>query len=84
MTLISMTVTGRINVRREVLGFIMKITTARIHNWRSIKDVKIVFERMVVFIGQNNHGKSIDLLPARQFVRILSANFLYESQEHRP
>jgi len=36
----------------------MKIKTAHIHNWRSIEDVDIVFKRMMVLIGQNNHGKS--------------------------
>ncbi len=36
----------------------MKIKTLHIHNWRSIQDVDITFERMMVFIGQNNHGKS--------------------------
>ena len=36
----------------------MKITHARIHNWRSIKDLDIDFEDIMIFIGQNNHGKS--------------------------
>lgn len=36
----------------------MKIIHARIHNWRSIKDLDIDFEDIMIFIGQNNHGKS--------------------------
>lgn len=36
----------------------MKIKRLKIHNWRSIKDVDIVFDDLMVFIGQNNHGKS--------------------------
>jgi len=36
----------------------MKIQRVKIHNWRSIKDVDISFENLIVFIGQNNHGKS--------------------------
>ncbi|QNN21755.1 ATP-binding protein [Planctomycetales bacterium ZRK34] len=36
----------------------MRIKTVHIHNWRSIQDVDIACERMMVFIGQNNHGKS--------------------------
>lgn len=36
----------------------MKIKRAKIHNWRSIRDLDISFQDMMVFIGQNNHGKS--------------------------
>lgn len=36
----------------------MKIRKIAIHNWRSIKDVEISIEDLMVFIGQNNHGKS--------------------------
>lgn len=36
----------------------MKIKTLTISNWRSIKHAEIQFEPMMVFIGQNNHGKS--------------------------
>lgn len=36
----------------------MKIRRVKIHNWRSIKDVDISFRDLMVFIGQNNHGKS--------------------------
>jgi len=36
----------------------MKIRRVKIHNWRSIKDIEITFEDLMVFIGQNNHGKS--------------------------
>lgn len=36
----------------------MQIRKVTIHNWRSIKDVEIDFENLMIFIGQNNHGKS--------------------------
>lgn len=36
----------------------MKISKLTIHNWRSIKEVSIDFEDLMIFIGQNNHGKS--------------------------
>ena len=36
----------------------MKISHLKIHNWRSIKDLEIDFEDIMLFIGQNNHGKS--------------------------
>lgn len=36
----------------------MRIEKAIIHNWRSIADEEIDFEELMIFIGQNNHGKS--------------------------
>jgi predicted ATP-dependent endonuclease of OLD family len=36
----------------------MKIEQVEIHNWRSIKSEKILFQDIMIFIGQNNHGKS--------------------------
>lgn len=36
----------------------MKIKRVRIHNWRSIRDIEIRCHDLMVFIGQNNHGKS--------------------------
>lgn len=36
----------------------MKIKKIIIHNWRSIKYVEIGFQNLMIFIGQNNHGKS--------------------------
>ncbi|OZB32641.1 MAG: ATP-dependent endonuclease, partial [Ferrovum sp. 34-44-207] len=36
----------------------MKIETVHISNWRSIKELAIKFQDLMVFIGQNNHGKS--------------------------
>ncbi|MCI5167193.1 MAG: DUF2813 domain-containing protein [Candidatus Electrothrix sp. GM3_4] len=36
----------------------MKIKSIIICNWRSIKKLEIEFDDMMVFIGQNNHGKS--------------------------
>jgi hypothetical protein len=35
----------------------LKIETLRIQNWRSIKNLEIRFQDLI-FIGQNNHGKS--------------------------
>ena len=36
----------------------MKIESVTISNWRSIKHLKIAFQDLMIFIGQNNHGKS--------------------------
>jgi hypothetical protein len=36
----------------------LKIETLRIQNWRSIKNLEIRFQDLMIFIGQNNHGKS--------------------------
>ena len=36
----------------------MKLATLRIQNWRSIKCLEIQFQDLMIFIGQNNHGKS--------------------------
>lgn len=36
----------------------MRIEKVKIHNWRSIADDEIDFEELMIFIGQNNHGKS--------------------------
>ncbi|MDD5679923.1 MAG: AAA family ATPase [Candidatus Omnitrophica bacterium] len=36
----------------------MKVKNIKIHNWRSIKDIDIDFQDIMIFIGQNNHGKS--------------------------
>jgi predicted ATP-dependent endonuclease of OLD family len=36
----------------------MRINSIEIHNWRSIENIKINFENLMIFIGQNNHGKS--------------------------
>lgn len=36
----------------------MKIKSVKISNFRSIIDVEISFENLMMFIGQNNHGKS--------------------------
>lgn len=36
----------------------MKIATLRIKNWRSIKALEVKFQDLMIFIGQNNHGKS--------------------------
>lgn len=44
----------------------MRIKQLVIHNWRSIKDVTIEFQKLMVFIGQNNNGKS-NVLSALMF-----------------
>jgi len=36
----------------------MKIKSLVISNWRSIKYLEIAFQDLMIFIGQNNHGKS--------------------------
>jgi CRISPR-associated exonuclease Cas4 len=36
----------------------MKIESLTISNWRSIKHLEIAFQDLMIFIGQNNHGKS--------------------------
>lgn len=36
----------------------MKIREVVIHNWRSIRDLKLLSQDLMIFIGQNNHGKS--------------------------
>jgi predicted ATP-dependent endonuclease of OLD family len=36
----------------------MKINNIKISNWRSIIDEEIYFQDLMIFIGQNNHGKS--------------------------
>ena len=36
----------------------MKIRELTIHNWRSIHELSLSVEDLMIFIGQNNHGKS--------------------------
>ncbi|SEN89786.1 CRISPR-associated exonuclease Cas4 [Flavobacterium sp. CF108] len=36
----------------------MKINSIKISNWRSIISENIIFQDLMIFIGQNNHGKS--------------------------
>ena len=36
----------------------MKIREVTIHNWRSIRSVTLSAHDLMIFIGQNNHGKS--------------------------
>jgi len=62
----------------------MKINKIKIANWRSIKDLEIDFEDMMVFIGQNNHGKS-NILSAILFffgeIKHQELDFNHGSQE---
>lgn len=43
---------------RPLRETVLKIETLRVKNWRSIKDLEIRFQDLMIFIGQNNHGKS--------------------------
>lgn len=36
----------------------MKIKEVHIENWRSIRSLNLTFQDLMMFIGQNNHGKS--------------------------
>lgn len=44
----------------------MKIKALEIKNWRSIKELKVTVQDLMIIIGQNNHGKS-NLLSAILF-----------------
>ena len=44
----------------------MKIKEVRIKNWRSIQSVELDYQDLMIFIGQNNHGKS-NILSAISF-----------------
>ena len=44
----------------------MKIRILEIKNWRSIKELKVTMQDLMIIIGQNNHGKS-NLLSAILF-----------------
>ena len=54
----------------------MKIKTATLHNWRSIKDLTICFQDLMIFIGQNNHGKSNILSGLMFFFGQVSLDYL--------
>lgn len=44
----------------------MVIKNVHIKNWRSIREIELDYEKVMIFIGQNNHGKS-NLLSALLF-----------------
>lgn len=44
----------------------MVIKNVHIKNWRSIKEIELEYQKVMIFIGQNNHGKS-NLLSALLF-----------------
>jgi len=44
----------------------MKIKKICINNWRSIREIEVDFQNLMIIIGQNNHGKS-NLLTALLF-----------------
>ncbi|MBK8945397.1 MAG: AAA family ATPase [Ignavibacteriae bacterium] len=52
----------------------MKIRKVEISNWRSIKHVDIEFQDLMIFIGQNNHGKSNILTALLLFFGQIQAN----------
>ncbi len=50
----------------------MKIQKAKIHNYRSICELEMICEHLVILLGPNNHGKS-NILSAIEFVLTSSA-----------
>lgn len=54
----------------------MKIKKIEINNWRSIVHEVIEFNNLMIFIGQNNHGKSNILSAIRFFFGEISAHEL--------
>src|SRR4051812_31650016 len=54
----------------------MKIEKVKIHNWRSIADEEICFENLMIFIGQNNCGKSNVISSLLFFFGTITANSL--------
>lgn len=62
----------------------MKIESIAISNWRSIKYLEIAFQDLMIFIGQNNHGKS-NVLSALLFffgeIKPQDLDFNREAQE---
>jgi len=54
----------------------MKIENVKIHNWRSIADEEISFESLMIFIGQNNCGKSNIISSLLFFFGTIPANSL--------
>ena len=62
----------------------MQIKKVKINNWRSIKDIEVDYEKVMIFIGQNNHGKS-NLLTALLFffgeIKFEELDFNQESSE---
>ena len=62
----------------------MRIEEVSISNWRSVKSLDIKFQDLMVFIGQNNHGKS-NVLSAILFffgeIKPQELDFNYGSQE---
>ena len=51
----------------------MRIEHIKIENWRSIIELEINFQELMILIGQNNHGKS-NILSAVLFFRSNKAN----------
>lgn len=62
----------------------MKIELVKVSNWRSIKDLEIKFQDLIIFIGQNNHGKS-NILSSLLFffgeIKPQELDFNYGAQE---
>ena len=62
----------------------MRIERLKIHNWRSIKDIDIEFNELMMFIGQNNCGKSNILYSLLFFfgqIKVGELDFNGESEE---
>ncbi|CCK80749.1 AAA family ATPase [Desulfobacula toluolica] len=62
----------------------MKIKEVKIENWRSIQSGNLSFQDLMIFIGQNNHGKS-NILSALLFffgeIKPQELDFYNESEE---
>jgi predicted ATP-dependent endonuclease of OLD family len=62
----------------------VKIELVKVSNWRSIKGLEIKFQDLMIFIGQNNHGKS-NILSSLLFffgeIKPQELDFNYGSQE---
>lgn len=62
----------------------MKINRIKILNFRSIADVEMQFQKLMMFIGQNNHGKSNMLYAILFFfgeIKVQELDFFNDSDE---
>ena len=62
----------------------MKINKIKINNFRSIQNVEMEFEKLMMFIGQNNHGKSNMLYAILFFfgeIKVQELDFFNDSDE---
>jgi len=62
----------------------MKINKIKINNFRSIENVEMTFQKLMMFIGQNNHGKSNMLYAILFFfgeIKVQELDFFNDSDE---